>query len=73
MSDNAWGTTYGPSTPGAFNVTAAQTYGAICGPSSATINDSPCTAPAGLQHHDADRFRHHHRARPGGRARHHLQ
>ena len=48
MSDNAWGTTYGPSTPGALNVTAAQTYGATCGPSSATINDSPCTAPAGL-------------------------
>ena len=48
MSDNAYGTTYGPSTPGALNVTAAQTYGAICGPSSATINDSPCAAPPGL-------------------------
>ena len=48
MNDNSYGTTYGPSTPGALNVTAAQTYGAICGPSSATINDSPCTAPAGL-------------------------
>lgn len=42
MSDNAYGTTYGPSTPGALNVTAAQTYGAVCGPSGATINDSPC-------------------------------
>src|SRR5271165_2835481 len=39
MSDNAYGTTYGPSTPGALNVTAAQTYGSICGPASATIND----------------------------------
>ncbi len=48
MSDNAYGTTYGPSTPGALNVTAAQTYGAICGPSSATINDSPCPNPPGL-------------------------
>jgi phospholipase C len=48
MSDNAYGTTYGPSTPGALNVTSAQTYGAICGPSSATIDDSPCPAPPGL-------------------------
>ncbi|HLI55600.1 MAG TPA: alkaline phosphatase family protein, partial [Actinomycetota bacterium] len=38
----------GPSTPGALAVTSAQTYGAICGPASATINDSPCTAPPGL-------------------------
>jgi phospholipase C len=48
MSDNAYGTTYGPSTPGALNVSAAQTYGAICGPTSATINDSTCPNPAGL-------------------------
>jgi phospholipase C len=48
MSDNMYGTTYGPSTPGALNVTSAQTYGSICGPSSATINDSPCAAPPGL-------------------------
>ena len=47
MSDNAFGTTYGPSTPGALNVTSAQTYGAICGPTSATINDSTCAAPPG--------------------------
>ncbi len=47
MSDNAYGTTYGPSTPGALNVTSAQTYGSICGPSSATINDSACTPPPG--------------------------
>ncbi len=47
MSDNAYGTTYGPSTPGALNVTSAQTYGALCGPAGATINDSPCTAPPG--------------------------
>jgi phospholipase C len=48
MSDNMYGTTYGPSTPGALNVTAAQTYGAICGPSTATINDTVCPAPPGL-------------------------
>ena len=47
MSDNAYGTTYGPSTPGALNVTSAQTYGAICGPASATINAAPCVAPPG--------------------------
>jgi phospholipase C len=47
MSDNAYGTTYGPSTPGAFNVTSAQTYGALCGATSATINDSACANPPG--------------------------
>jgi phospholipase C len=48
MSDNSYGTTYGPSTPGALNVTAAQTYGATCGPTSAAINVSACPAPPGL-------------------------
>ena len=48
MSDNAYTTNFGPSTPGALNVTSAQTYGALCGPASATINDSPCAAPTGL-------------------------
>ena len=48
MSDNAYGTTYGPSTPGALNVTAAQTYGTTCGPTSAAINVSTCPAPPGL-------------------------
>ncbi|MHB1496760.1 MAG: phospholipase C [Acidimicrobiales bacterium] len=52
MSDNAFGTTYGPSTPGALNVTSAQAYGAICGPSFATINDSPCSAPPGYNASD---------------------
>jgi phospholipase C len=52
MSDNMYGTTYGPSTPGALNVTAAQTYGAICGPATATINDAVCNAPAGLNVND---------------------
>jgi phospholipase C len=49
MSDNSWGTTYGPSTPGALNVTMAQTYGAICGPTFATINNpTTCPNPAGF-------------------------
>ena len=45
MGDNMYGTTYGPSTPGALNVTSAQTYGTICGPSSATINDARAAHP----------------------------
>ena len=48
MSDNAFGTNYGPSTDGALNVTSANTYGAICGPAADTINDSTCSAPPGL-------------------------
>ncbi len=48
MSDNAYGTAYGPSTDGALNVASANTYGVICGPSFATINAPACTAPAGL-------------------------
>jgi phospholipase C len=48
MSDNYFGDTYGPSTLGALNVTASNTYGATCGSTSASINDSPCTAPPGL-------------------------
>ncbi len=54
MSDNAYNTTYGPSTPGALSVTSAQTYGALCGPSSASINDAPCAAPPGLSTTVAD-------------------
>jgi phospholipase C len=42
LSDNSFGTTFGPSSPGAVNVTAGNTYGTICGPASSTINDSPC-------------------------------
>jgi phospholipase C len=44
MSDNSYSDTFGPSTPGAFNVTSGQTYGVICGPSSATYNSIPCSA-----------------------------
>ncbi|MGZ4193029.1 MAG: phospholipase C [Solirubrobacteraceae bacterium] len=47
MSDNSYSNTFGPSSPGAVNVTAANTFGAICGPTSATINDVPCTGTPG--------------------------
>ena len=40
MSDNSFGTSYGPSTPGALNLATGSTFGAICGPSSGT---SPTT------------------------------
>ncbi|MGH9129387.1 MAG: alkaline phosphatase family protein [Acidimicrobiales bacterium] len=49
MSDNAYGTNVGPSTPGALNVTSANTYGAICGPTSAVYfppGTTPATCPA---------------------------
>jgi phospholipase C len=52
MSDNAFGTNYGPSTPGALNVTSAQTYGVICGPAKATVNDPTCAAPPGYDGSD---------------------
>jgi phospholipase C len=52
MSDNAFGTNYGPSTPGALNVTSAQTYGAICGPAKATVNAPTCSAPPGYDASD---------------------
>ena len=47
MSDNSYGTNFGPSSPGAVNVTAGDTYGAICGPASAVYASSPCVAPTG--------------------------
>ena len=48
LSDNFFGTFYGPSTPGALSVTAAQHFGTICGPRSATINAPVCSAPPGF-------------------------
>jgi phospholipase C len=47
MSDNSYSDGFGPSTPGAINVTAGNTYGAICGPSSAVFNSTPCTDTPG--------------------------
>jgi phospholipase C len=47
MSDNSYGTNFGPSSPGAVNVNAGNTYGAVCGPTSAVYASSPCVAPTG--------------------------
>jgi phospholipase C len=49
MSDNSYSDGFGPSTPGAINVTATNTYGAICGPSSAVYPSTapPCTEQPG--------------------------
>jgi phospholipase C len=44
MSDNSYSTVFGPSTPGAINVTGANNFGAICG---GNINSTPCTAVPG--------------------------
>jgi len=49
MSDNSYSNVFGPSTPGALNVTSGQTFGAICGPASAVYftTATPCTAAPG--------------------------
>jgi phospholipase C len=47
MSDNSYSTGFGPSTPGAFEVIAGNTFGATCG---ADLNGTPCAgwpAPSG--------------------------
>ena len=45
MSDNSYGTNFGPSTSGAVNVTSGNTYGTICGPATAVYGSTACTAP----------------------------
>ncbi len=47
MNDNSYSDTFGPSTPGAINVTSGNTFGAICGPASAVYHAPTCptTAP----------------------------
>ena len=45
MSDNSYGTNFGPSTDGAVNVTSGNTYGTICGPTSAVYSSTPCADP----------------------------
>src|SRR5215471_6387322 len=47
MSDNSYSDTFGPSTPGAINVTSGNPFGAICGPSSAVFHAPVCTAAPG--------------------------
>ena len=48
LGDNSWGTNFGPSTPGALNLVTGDTGTALCGPSSAVINSSPCGKYAAL-------------------------
>jgi phospholipase C len=46
MSDNSYSTTFGPSTPGALNVTTGNTYGATCGSDAGAVYppQSACSA-----------------------------
>jgi phospholipase C len=41
MSDNSYGTGYGPSTPGVLNLVAGNTYGASCGPQDGVNGPQP--------------------------------
>ena len=65
MSDNTYGTTYGPSTPGALNVTSAQTYGAICGPDVRDHQRLRLRGAAGLNTTTSASLEHHRRGPPG--------
>ena len=47
MSDNSYSDSFGPSTPGAMNVTSGNTFGSVCGPTSAVYNGTPCTSAPG--------------------------
>src|SRR5207302_8183617 len=41
MSDNSYGTGYGPSTPGVLNLVTGNTYGATCGPQDVVNGPQP--------------------------------
>jgi phospholipase C len=65
MSDNSFGTVFGPSTPGALDLVAATTAGVICGPTSSVYNTpaacSGTTPPAttggtGTAYRDSDPY-----------------
>jgi phospholipase C len=65
ISDNSFNTVFGPSTPGALNLVAGTTAGAICGPKTAVYNTpgacSATTAPAtsggtGTAYRDSDPY-----------------
>jgi hypothetical protein len=46
MSDNFFASNFGESTRGALNLTAGDTYGVVCGPSSNVYGDvPPCGGP----------------------------
>jgi phospholipase C len=48
MSDNSFSTGYGPSTPGALNLIAGNTFGAICTTGTGEAFNAPGTCPAVL-------------------------
>ncbi|HEV2635098.1 MAG TPA: alkaline phosphatase family protein [Actinocrinis sp.] len=60
MSDNSYGTAFGPSTPGALNLIAGQTYGATAvnsvtgAPTTASFIGSPNASGTGTLYTDAD-------------------
>jgi len=45
MSDNSFGTGFGPSTPGVLNLVAGNTYGATCGPQDSVYGSQPACGP----------------------------
>ena len=47
MSDNSYSTGFGPSTPGALEVTTGNTFGTVCGPASAVYGVPACPAGVG--------------------------
>ena len=49
LNDNSFGTTFGPSTPGALNVTVGNTYGATCGSDSSAVYPVLPACPASDQ------------------------
>lgn len=65
MSDNSFGTVFGPSTPGALNLVAGNTAGTICGPSASVYNTPgicsatttpPTTGGTGTTYRDTDPY-----------------
>ncbi len=46
MSDNSYSDTFGPSTPGAFNVTTGNTFGATCGSDTSAVYPAQAPCPA---------------------------
>jgi phospholipase C len=56
MSDNSWGTTYGPSTPGALNLVSGQTAGAIVHTFSGTKGPTGRLADSNVSATIADTF-----------------
>ena len=67
-SDNSFGTTYGPSTPGALNLVSGQTHGADAGarPDGATRRrTAPCSAIPTRRFDDCSDTAHGHRMSPG--------